>query len=273
MATCDLNPISLTKGSTIWTMAVQRRIAITSYLDMVPFLYGIKNAPECRAELLLSSPARCAELIAEGAVDIALVPTATADRLRGVRILSEYCLSSTERLATARMECDVPLQQIEQIVYDAEWFITPEILGRLCTHLWRIAPKLIDRRELPAEWQPAPTDAEIICGTEAFTSARHRRYEFDLGEEWRRSTRSPLVLGVWVVRADVTPDESDNFERTLTFGIEHTWEALTESELASPESYIQLTERIDYLYDQEKDKALRKLWREGVKVAPRANPG
>lgn len=254
-------------------MALLRRIALTSYLDTVPFVYGIKHAQECRAELLLSSPARCVELISEGAADVALVPTAAADRLRGVRILAEYCLSSTERLSTARMECDVPLQQIEQIIYDAEWFITPEILGRLCSHLWRIAPKLVDRNDLPANWQPAPTDAEIVYGNEAFTTPRHRRYEFDLGEEWRRSTREPLVLGVWVARADVTPEESDAFERALTYGIEHTWEALTESELATTESYTQLTERIDYLYDQEKDKALRKLWREGVKVAPRANPG
>lgn len=254
-------------------MALLRRIALTSYLDTVPFAYGIKHAPECRAELLLSSPTRCVELISEGAADVALVPAAAADRLRGVRILSEYCLSATERLSTARMECDVPLQQIEQIIYDAEWFITPEILGRLCTHLWRIAPKLVDRNELPANWQPAPTDAEIICGTVAFTTPRQRRYAFDLGEEWRRSTREPLVLGVWVVRADVTPEESDAFERALTFGIEHMWEALEECLLATPESYTQLTERIDYLFDQEKDKALRKLWREGVKVAPRANPG
>ena len=254
-------------------MAILRRIALTSYLDTVPFTYGIKHAPEWRAELLLSSPARSVELIEQGEVDFALVPTAAADRLRGVRILSEYCLSATERLTTARMECDVPLQQIEQIIYDAEWFITPEILGRLCTHLWRIAPKLVDRNTLPATWQPAPTDAEIVCGTEAFTTPRHRRYEFDLGEEWRRSTHSPLVLGVWVARADVTPEESDAFERALTFGIEHTWEALEECAMGTAESYLQLTERIDYLFDQEKDKALRKLWREGVKVAPRANPG
>ena len=254
-------------------MAILRRIALTSYLDTVPFEYGIKHAPECRAELLLSSPAHSVELIERGEADFALVPTAAADRLRGVRILSEYCLSSTERLATARMECDVPLQQIERIIYDAEWFITPEILGRLCTHLWRIAPKLVDRRELPAEWQPSATDAEIVCGTAAFTTPRHRLYEFDLGEEWRRSPREPLVLGVWVARADVTPEESDAFERALTYGIEHTWEALEECSLATPESYTQLTERIDYLFDQEKDKALRKLWREGVKVAPRANPG
>ena len=167
-------------------MAILRRIALTSYLDTVPFEYGIKHAPECRAELLLSSPAHSVELIERGEADFALVPTAAADRLRGVRILSEYCLSSTERLATARMECDVPLQQIERIIYAAEWFIPPEILGRLCTHLWRIAPKLVDRRELPAEWQPSATDAEIVCGTAAFTTPRHRLYEFDLGEEWRR---------------------------------------------------------------------------------------
>ncbi len=254
-------------------MALLRRIALTSYLDTVPFVYGIEHAQEWRAELLLSSPARSVELIEQGAADIALVPTATADRLRGVRILSEYCLAANDRLFTARLESDVALQRIERIIYDPEWFITPEILSRLCSHLWRIAPKLVDRRTLDAAWQPTECDAEIICGDEAFTTSRHRRYEFDLGEEWRRSTHEPLVLGVWVVRADVTPEESDAFERALTFGIEHTWEALVEVNKATAEGYTQLTEHVDYLFDQEKDKALRKLWREGVKVAPRANPG
>ena len=67
MATCAHNPLCLTKCSTIWTMAILRRIALTSYLDTVPFVYGIKHAQEWRAELLLSSPARSAELIEEGA--------------------------------------------------------------------------------------------------------------------------------------------------------------------------------------------------------------
>ena len=34
-----------------------------------------------------------------------------------------------------------------------------------------------------------------------------------------------------------------------------------------------LTQNIDYIFDNQKHKALQKFWNSGIKVSPRANPG
>lgn len=34
-----------------------------------------------------------------------------------------------------------------------------------------------------------------------------------------------------------------------------------------------LTQNIDYIFDNQKHKALQKFWDSGIKVTPRANPG
>ena len=39
------------------------------------------------------------------------------------------------------------------------------------------------------------------------------------------------------------------------------------------DAYAYLTRNIDYLYDNQKQKALRKFWDAGLKVSPRVNPG
>lgn len=244
-----------------------RRIALVSYLDTVPFAYGIRHAENLRAELLSSSAAGCIDAVAEGRADMALVPAAMARDLKNTRILTSYCVASNASGCIC-MSSDVPLQRIARIVYDADTLVTEHILRTLAAKLWRIAPEIVERHTLPADWSASETDAEVGA------QPTGRRYTFAVDGEWRRLTRTPLVLGVWVVRTDVSPEESDELERALTFGLEHVWEALVEyGHQQHPESYLRLTQKIDYLYDEEKDKALKKLWREGVKVSPHANPG
>lgn len=244
-----------------------RRIALVSYLDTVPFAYGIGHAENLRAELLSSSAAECVDAVTEGRADMALIPAALACNLKNTRILTSYCIASNAA-GCVRMSSDVPLQRISRIVYDADTLVTEQVLRILSARLWRISPEIVERHTLPADWIPSETDAEASAQPAA------RRYSFDVDGEWRRLTRTPLVLGVWVVRTDVTPEQSDALERALTFGIEHVWEALAEHGRGQcTESYMRLTEKIDYLYDEEKDKALKKLWSEGIKVSPRANPG
>ena len=71
----------------------------------------------------------------------------------------------------------------------------------------------------------------------------------------------------------VEADEA--LEYALTFGLEHTFEAVRESvpDEALLEIYEHLSSEVDYLFDLEKHKALKRLWSSGVKDALRTNPG
>jgi chorismate dehydratase len=61
---------------------------------------------------------------------------------------------------------------------------------------------------------------------------------------------------------------------SLTFGVEHIYEAILDSEYRDrPYAYDYLTRNIDFLFDNEKHKALQKFWTSGIKVTPRVEPG
>ena len=52
------------------------RIAAVSYLNTIPFIYGIQHEGNLRAELLLTPPAGCYQNYIDGNADIALMPSA-----------------------------------------------------------------------------------------------------------------------------------------------------------------------------------------------------
>ena len=71
------------------------------------------------------------------------------------------------------------------------------------------------------------------------------------------------------------PDLTEGLQHALTFGIEHTYEAILEHGFDNKpyDAYAYLTQNIDYIFDNQKHKALQKFWDSGIKVTPRANPG
>ena len=77
-------------------MVTVPHIAVASYPDALPFIYGIRHAPDFRVgELLAATPERCAELFAERETDLALVPAALVPDLHDADIVTEYCVGAT----------------------------------------------------------------------------------------------------------------------------------------------------------------------------------
>ena len=121
---------------------------------------------------------------------------------------------------------------------------------------------------------PQPGDAYLIIGDKCFGYEGRFAYSYDLAEEWIAQTKLPFVFAVWVARKGLSYDVHDALERALTFGVEHTYEAILESEYATKEyAYDYLTCNIDYLFDTQKHKALKKFWDFGLKIEPKVNPG
>ena len=93
-------------------------------------------------------------------------------------------------------------------------------------------------------------------------------------EAWKPFGKLPCAFAVWVAHADVDPDTVEALQHALTYGLEHSYEAILESAFAAdPEHAYGELAHFDYIFDNQKDKALKKFWNSGLKVAPRANPG
>ena len=102
---------SLTKGKHVWMMALIPRIAAVSYLNTIPFIYGIRHAGNLRAELLLTPPALCASNFIDGNADIALLPSAVVPRLKDAELVTDFCIGAEGEVRTVVVVSNTPIEE------------------------------------------------------------------------------------------------------------------------------------------------------------------
>lgn len=256
-------------------MVLIPRIAAVSYLNTIPFIYGIECAGNLRTELLLTPPARCAENFIDGTVDIALLPSAVVPSLKGAELLPDYCIGAAGPVRTVVAVSNRPITEAARIFLDAHSRTSVQLVGWLAANRWKIAPEWYALEEYSRVDHPAEGDAFLLIGDKVFDYEGRFPYVYDLATEWRQATGLPFAFAVWVARKGTPYEMTDALTEALTFGIEHTYEAILKYgfDRKPYDAYDYLTRNIDYLFDHEKHKALQKFWDSGVKITPRVNPG
>lgn len=253
---------------------VSAKIAAVSYLNTVPFIYGIRHADRLHAELLLSPPAGCARAFLDKEVDIALVPVGALPQLHDARVITEYCIGAEQSVRTVTVMSNEPIQKAKALWLDPHSMTSALLTRILAAELWKINPEWKDLADYSAAEEPQEGDAFLFIGDKVFGYEGRFKYTYDLADCWRELTGKPFVFAVWVTREGVSEEVVEALEDALTLGVERIWEAILESGYENGEqAYIYLTQNIDYLYDNQKRKALELYWDKGLKAVPRANPG
>ena len=238
-------------------MALIPRIAAVSYLNTIPFIYGIRHAGDLRAELLLTPPALCASNFIDGNADIALLPSAVVPRLKDAELVTDFCIGAEGEVRTVVVVSNTPIEEVRRIWLDAHSRTSVQLTGYLAARRWKIEG-----------------DAFLLIGDKVFDHEDEFIYSYDLAAEWREATGLPFAFAVWVARKGTPYEVTDALEEALTFGVERIYEAVQQSDYRDrPYAYDYLTRNIDFLFDNEKRKALQKFWTSGVKVTPLVEPG
>ena len=255
-------------------MALIPRIAAVSYLNTIPFIYGIRHAGELHAELLLTPPAFCAKNFADGFADIALLPSAVVPELRGADLITDYCIGAVGEVRTVVVVSNTPIEEVRRIWLDGHSRTSVQLTGYLAARRWHVAPEWLALEDYAVLDTPQDGDAFLLIGDKVFDHEDEFIYSYDLAAEWNAATGMPFAFAVWVARKGVPYEITDALERSLTFGVERIYESVLASEYRDRAyAYDYLTHNIDFLFDNEKRKALQKFWTSGVKVTPRVEPG
>ncbi len=255
-------------------MAITPKIAAVSYLNTIPFIYGIKHEGNFDATLLLTPPADCARNFIEGNADIALLPVAAVPSLKSAEIITDYCIGASGAVRTVVVMSNSPIAQVERIFLDAHSLTSVQLTGYLAKNLWNITPEFytLDDYEQLAHAQKG--DAFLLIGDKVFEHEGEFRFTYDLADDWHTLTDLPFAFAVWVARKGTSYEVIDALECALTFGVEHTYEAILEHGFEDTvTAYDYLTRNIDFIFNEQKHKALQKFWNSGIKVSPRVNPG
>lgn len=255
-------------------VVVKTKIAAVSYLNTVPFIYGINHADKLCAELLLTPPAQCAENFLDKKADVALVPVGSLPLFGDADVVTDYCIGAEQSVRTVTVMSDVPINEVRAVWLDSHSMTSALLVKIIAAELWKIKPEWKELTDYGVVDNHVESDAFLLIGDKVFGYESKFKYTYDLADCWRELTGLPFVFAVWIARKGTSVEVVDALELSLELGVERIWEAVLESGRPKPEeAYTYLTRNIDFLFDSQKRKALELFWDKGQKFVPRANPG
>ncbi|HEX7312360.1 MAG TPA: menaquinone biosynthesis protein [Pyrinomonadaceae bacterium] len=184
------------------------RVAASSYLNTAPLIWSFARGQR-RGEVELvtdTAPARCADMLARGQVEAALVPVIEYQRLPETAVVPGVCVGARREVhSVVLVTRGKSLEEVESVALSIESrtsaalieVIFREFVGR-APRLEPFVPQLSDMLERH--------DAALVIGDPAMTFDRRGLRVYDMAALWREFTGLGFVFAMWM--ADAGASES-----------------------------------------------------------------
>ncbi|MDX1956858.1 MAG: menaquinone biosynthesis protein [Chitinophagaceae bacterium] len=201
-------------------MAEKIKVGIVSYLNTRPLIYGLRQEPMAsQIELWEDTPARLADMLVNGEIDLGLVPVATIPHLPTYQVVGDYCIGTEGEVASVCLFSEVPLEQIETVYLDYQSRSSVALLKWIMQEYWGIKPRLIDAENEDFRAEIKGTSAGLVIGDRAFEQRKISTFIYDLGSEWKKITGLPFVFAAWVSVKPLPEAFIRNFNQANAVGL------------------------------------------------------
>ncbi len=235
------------------------KVSLVSYLNAIPFLYGIKNSKiKEEIELHLDIPSDCAKKLIYNEVDLGLVPVAIIPQLKEHYIISDYCIGAQGKVNSVLLVSDVPLNEIKEVLLDYQSKTSVNLVKVLAKNLWKINPVWKDSKE-GFEKNIEGNVAGVIIGDRTFNLPKKFKYQYDLAEEWQKLTGLPFTFACWVANKKLPTEFVHELNKTFQKGVSNKEDSISlgEGRGVESESLLNyLNNDIDYILDETKIKSI-----------------
>ncbi|MBN2574725.1 MAG: dehypoxanthine futalosine cyclase [Deltaproteobacteria bacterium] len=198
------------------------RLAAVSFLNARPITHGIERGlvGKGRFELWFDLPARCAEAVAEGEADLALMPVASYAAARGeLRLVPGIAIASRGPVRTVLLLGDVPWEEMETIVLDAA-SRTSQVLVQILGRARGLAPRCESAEHDRIVDLVRGRRGGLLIGDACFAASRRFAHVYDLGAEWTARVGLPFVYAAWAGRPDaLAPGDVALLQESLALGL------------------------------------------------------
>ncbi len=176
------------------------QIGAVSYLNSKPLIEDLAELTAGEAELVLDYPSRLADDLAEGALDVALIPSFEYFSQPDYEVVSDACVATHGPVMSVKLYSRVPLGEIRVLALD-EGSRTSAALSRIMlAERFGVFPQL-EPLPLGASTESTQADAVLLIGDRAMHLPQERfAIVWDLGEEWLAWTGLPFVFALWATR-------------------------------------------------------------------------
>lgn len=195
------------------------KVGAVSYLNTKPLIYGFESGMMSdEIDLKIDYPARIADELIRGTIDVGLVPVAILPELKQPEIISTYGITCDGKVATVCLFSQVSVDEITHVYLDYQSRTSVALLKILFKEYWKKSPVL-----LPAtpgfEQKISGTTAALVIGDRAFPLHQQTAFVYDLGEIWKQHTGLPFVFAAWIANKQLTDDFKARFDEANALGI------------------------------------------------------
>ncbi|HKO99435.1 MAG TPA: menaquinone biosynthesis protein [Pyrinomonadaceae bacterium] len=182
------------------------RLAASSFLNSAPLIWSfIQGSRRDDVELIDAVPSRCADLLAKGEVDFALVPVIEYQRIANGKLVRDVCVASREKVHSVVLVSQKSnLSEILSVALDESSRTSATLVKILFKEFLGFEPKWTtttpDLQQMLSE-----NDAALIIGDPGMLFPRDRFHVWDMAELWRENTGLGFVFAMWMTG----PTEAD----------------------------------------------------------------
>ena len=173
------------------------KIGCVQYLNAKPLICAYPGA------VVFDHPARLAEQLASGLLDVALVPTYEALRSPDYKIADSIAIASHGPVFSVVLAYRGRLQDLKTIALDPGSLTSVFLLRTILAEFHGLRPGFAA--------EPDGGDARLVIGNQAIafrnTHGADCNY-LDLGGEWSERTGLPFVYAMWLLRREVSKPEA-----------------------------------------------------------------
>ena len=240
------------------------QLAASSYLNTAPLIWSFQHGNQRNIVQLVTdaAPARCADLLARGEVEAALVPIIEYQRIPEISVVANVCVGSHLAVrSVVLVSKHGDLDNVRRVALDTSSRTSQALV------------KIVFREFLNHEpdWESCGpdlqvmlenNDAALLIGDPAMKMPSQGLHVFDLASLWRRFTDTGFVFAMWMARADaVEAIRKVDFAGARDEGLEQIERIITQYESQVPLSREEireyLTTNITFQVDESLEKGMR----------------
>src|SRR5262249_51343469 len=178
------------------------RVGAVNYLNTKPLICDLQLlAPE--VELVLDVPSHLADGLAEGRLEVALIPAIEYFRGGPYTVVPNIAIASRGPVLSVTLFSRVPWSEIRRLALDEGSRTSAALTQILLQKRYGVRPEYLPL-PLDAAAEDRDADAVLLIRDRAMRACLPGfAHAFDLGREWHDWTGLPFVYAFWAVRDGV----------------------------------------------------------------------
>ena len=178
------------------------RISLVNYLNAAPLGWFFLHGPDRRRfDVLLDSPARCAERLATGEVDIGLIPMIEYQRIPDLQVVPDVGIAATNEVRSVLLVRHRGSTRLQSVALDTSSRTSVALVKLLLQAKMGLQPEFVPHEPDVSEMLKK-CDAALIIGDAALRCSPDDYDIMDLAAAWHDWQATPFVFAFWAVREE-----------------------------------------------------------------------